>query len=217
MEGMQRVLVRATVVFTLCVASTFWFALPATAKGPSQGIITGPGLAGPIRLREPGARPIGADLARVVNLSGFFVGAWGDHDQHRLAQRPVGYLGPRYTITYSMGLSDRDSDKIVQYVYPFAEPVPITHMPPKQTYWDNYETVGAWYAARIGLRKTLIGLGLPAPIAALRSAGTGTATALVAPHEGSIPTGFLAASLAAVLAFAVIVMRRHPLGRSVRS
>jgi hypothetical protein len=213
---MQRVLVRATVVFALCVASTLWFALPVAAKGPSQGIITGPGLAGPIRLREPGARPIGADLARVVNLSGFFVGAWGDHDHHRLVQRPVGYLGPRYTITYWMGLSDRDSDTIVQFVYPFAEPVPITHMPPKQKYWESYETVGAWYAARIGLRKTLIGLGLPAPIAAVRSAGTGTTTATVAPHGGSIPTGFLAATLAGVLAFAVILIGRHRFGRSVR-
>jgi hypothetical protein len=187
------------------------------AKGPSQGIITGPGLAGPIRLREPGVRTIDVELWRVVRQSGFFAGAWGDDDHHRLVERPVGYLGPRYTITYAMGLSDRDPDRIVQYVYPFAEPLPITYMPAEQTYWGTSETVGAWYAARIGLRKTLIGLGLPAPIAALRSAGTGTATATVAPHEGSIPTGFLAATLAALLAFAAILIGRHRLGRSVRS
>jgi hypothetical protein len=205
---MKRVVVQIMVAFALCVASTLLFALPAMAKGPSQGIITGPGLADPIRLREPGARTIGADLARVVELSGFCVGAWGGDDHGRVAQPPFGYLGPRYTITYAMGLSDRDPDRIVQYVYPFAEPVPITHMPPQQKYWGSNETVGAWYAARIGLRKTLIGLGLPASDASLRSAGRGIATAVIARHEGSIPTGSLATTVVLVLAFAAIVMRR---------
>jgi hypothetical protein len=213
---MKRVLVQITVVLALCVASTLCFALPAIGKGPSQGIVTGPGLAGPIRLRDPSARTIGVDLARVVEQSGFFAGlAGGDRD--RRAQPPFGYLGPRYTITYMMGLSNRDPDTIVQYVYPFAEPVPITHMPENQKYWGSNETVGAWYAARIGLTKTLIGLGVPAWGASLRSAGGDAATAVVAPHDGSIPTGFLAASVVIMFAFGAILRRRHHPGRLVRT
>ena len=213
---MKRGLIHAMSVSAICIVATLWTSLPAIAKGPSQGVITGPGLAQPITLREPGAKTIGVDLANVVTWSGFSVGMWGG-DSDRLAHRPAGDLGPRYTITYSMTLSNRPSGKIVQYVFPYAEPLPITHMPPKQKYWGSNETVGAWYAARIRLRQTLIRLGLPSSTASQPAAGTDGVTAAVPPHAGSIPPWLLVAAAVLSLALAAILMRRHRLGRLVRS
>jgi hypothetical protein len=134
----------------------------ASAKGPSQGVITGPLLADPIRLREAGSPTIGPDLANVVTQSGFFVGVWGaNHSNGSLAHRPAGNLGPRYTITYKMAITERPTSDIVQYVFPYAEPQPITYIPPNQTYWGRSKTLGGWYAAPLGFMRTLIALGLP--------------------------------------------------------
>jgi hypothetical protein len=212
----KRGLVQAMSVSVICVAAALWTPLPAIAKGPSLGVITGPGLAYPIRLREPGARTIGLDLAKVVTQSGFSVGMWGG-DRDRLAHRPAGDLGPRYTITYNMTLSDRLTGTIVQYVFPYAEPLPITYMPAKQKYWGGQETVGAWYTARIGLRQTLIGLGLPTSGSSQPAAGSDAGTSAVPSPAGSIGTPFLVATAVLALALVALLMRRHRLRRSVLS
>ena len=132
----------AWTIVGISAAALLWTSVPAMAKGPSQGVITGPGLVDPIVLREPGSATIGADLADVVEGSGFFVGMWGD-GRDSLAHRPTGELGPRYTITYDMTLSDRRPHTITQYLYPYADPLPLTHMLAGQPYWRGSETVGA--------------------------------------------------------------------------
>jgi hypothetical protein len=202
--------------FAICVIAVLWTAVPAMAKGPSQGVITGPGLVGPISLRESGAATIGPDLATVVKESGFFVGVWGGDPDH-LTHRPAGDLGPRYAITYDMPMSDRRSDTIIQYVYPYAEPKPITYMPAKQVFWSDSETVGTWYVARVGLRETLIGLGLPASAPSPPVAGIDAPTATVSPQTGSIPTRLLAGAVVFAVALAAISIRRHRVRRPVHS
>jgi hypothetical protein len=206
---MKRGLALALSSVAIGVVGILWTSPPAVAKGPSQGIITGPGLSEPITLREPGAATIGPDLAGVVEQSGFFVGLGGG-DRDRLARRPAGDLGPRYTITYSMTLSDRDSGTIVQYVYPYAEPLPITYMPAKQTYWGT-KTVGAWYAARVGFRQTLIDVGLPASASPQPAAGSDAGPSAVSRPAGSILTGLVVATVFLALALVAILMRRNRL------
>jgi hypothetical protein len=194
----------------LAVVAVLWTSLPASAKGPSQGIITGPGLVDPIVLREPGSRGIGPDLSKVAMESGFFEGAWGGDPDHGTG-RPVGDLGPRYTITYDMAISDRRSDTIVQYVYPYAEPKPVTHMPAKQPFWGTQETVGGWYVARVGFRETLIGLGLPAaaPSPSASPAGIGMASATVPSQGDPIPSRLWIGAAVLALMLAAVLIRRH--------
>lgn len=193
------------------------FAAPsAFAKGPWQGVITGPGLAHPITLREPGSSTIGPDLANVVTQSGFFVGIWGGTDAHgRLAHRPAGSLGPRYTITYTIASADRPSSDIVQYVFPYAEPRPITYMPPNQEYWGNAETKGAWFAGNVGFRETLIGLGLPAtPLSGAQSPAVGSDVR--GDPINTVPGGsltiplWIAGALVAVTFVTILTRRRRP-------
>jgi hypothetical protein len=213
-EDMKRRLL--PLAFAICVIEVMWTSDPAMAKGPSQAVITGPGLADPILLREPDAETIGADLATVLKESGFFVGVWGG-DPDRLTHRLAGDLGPRYTITYDMPMSDRRSDTIIQYVYPYAEPKPITYMPAKQAFWGSEETVGTWYVARVGLRETLIGLGLPASAPSPPVAGIDAPTAAVPEQTGSIRTRLLAGAVVFALALATVSIRRHRAERSVPS
>jgi hypothetical protein len=202
--------------FAISVIAVLWTSVPAMAKGPSQGVITGPGLVSPISLRESGdAKSIGPDLASVAEESGFFLGVWGGDPDH-LRHRPAGDLGPRYTITYSMPLSERRSDTIVQYVFPYAEPKPITYMPAKQVFWGDNETVGTWYVARIGFRETLIGLGLPASAPSQPAAGISPPTVATV-QAGFDPTPILIGTAILALVLAAILMRRTLVARSVRS
>ena len=189
----------------------------AFAKGPSQGVITGPGLARPISLTWSDGPTAGPDLSTVVDQSGFFIGMWGG-TRGRLAHRPAGTLGPCYTITYTMTLGSGHSDQVVQYVFPYAEPRPITYMPAHQKYWKTYETEGAWFVPphEFGgtlFRQTLIRLGLPenAP-SGIQSPATGTdvGTGSVAGKNGSlaIPLSIAAAVVGVTLA-AILTRRRR--------
>jgi hypothetical protein len=200
---------RVPASFTVSVVAVLLMSLPAMAKGPSQGVITGPGLVEPITLREPGATTIGVDLASVVQGSRFFEGVWGG-DPERLVHRPAGDLGPRYTITYSMTVSRRPSGTITQFVYPYAEPLPITHIPAKQRFWGSSETVGGWFAAGIRFRRTLVAVGVPAS-SAPSTADIDAAATAAPPHGGSISLWLVATAVLvlAVLALAAILVRRR--------
>ncbi|HEY7401802.1 MAG TPA: hypothetical protein VH989_13015 [Actinomycetota bacterium] len=197
---MKLALTRVMSGAVLCVLAMLWTSPPALAKGPAQGVMTGPGIASPIRLRVPGTTTIGVDLAKVVEQSGFFSGAWDDDDRRRLDARPAGELGPRYTITYTMS-----PGKIVQYVYPYAEPRPITHMPAGQSFWGSNETVGAWYVAPIALRRTLVALGLPAEASPPLAAGHEPAPVVASSATGSNAAPIVVVLAGLALALVVIV------------
>src|ERR671918_2860553 len=79
----------------IVLTALFVVAPSALAKGPSQAVVTGPGIE-PTPLRPPGSPAIGADLATMVEASGFFAGLAGDRSKRLLNRRPAGGLGPRY-------------------------------------------------------------------------------------------------------------------------
>jgi hypothetical protein len=188
--------------------------LPAFAKGPSQAVVDGPGLSTPIALSEPGDPTIGPELADMVQKSGFLVGLWCRTCDRRLDHRPPGALGPRYTVTYTMAMDTAEgtrSSEVVQYVFPNAEPRPLTYMPAGQRFWGRTRTAGGWYVARSGLRRLFADLGV-----------TNDATEVMPGVEGdeasrhrsgewegvliSISVAAVAAALAVILAFG----RRRP-------
>ncbi len=175
----------------------------ASAKGATRAVITGPGLADPIVLTEEGAT--GGELAALADESGFYIGAWGALP-HRRIHEPAGDLGPRYSITYTM--LGEDGDEVVQYVFPYAEPRPITYMPAHQPLWSGgRETVSAWVAAHADLRRTLVGLGLPATRPS-SAAGSATTVGVV---EGwvSSAVAWIVVAVAALLLLAISIGRRR--------
>jgi hypothetical protein len=122
MELRQRAL---SVVLTLgllssCTAATLLVMLtpsPAFAKGPNKAVVSGPGLTHPITLTS--------DEVPFI----FFMSRPGRNAL--LPRRPGGPLGPRYTVTYP-AVWGAHSGKVIQYVFPYARPRPVTYTPPNQ-------------------------------------------------------------------------------------
>jgi hypothetical protein len=78
-------------------------------------------------------------------------------------------LGPRYTLTYELTWYRRNSEvahhRVIQYVFPFAQPRPVSYLPPGQLYLMRYRTEGGWFIALPYLLQVWSALGLPSTIA----------------------------------------------------
>ena len=116
-------------LFLLAVAA---LALPAaaSAKGPSEATITGPGLAKAITITGTRDRGLAVDVPR--RGSRLLPGRLrpGRRDPMRLG-RPKGDLGPRYSIDYNVPGRDGGSFTIRQDLYPYAKPYAVTYMKPQ--------------------------------------------------------------------------------------
>ena len=193
---MRHVIVGLAVLIACALAPT------ALGKGASEAAIAGPGLAGPISLAGEGD-PNGELLAAIADQGGFFPAVFVQTPDPMLDARPAGELGPLYTVRYVMPGPDNEADTLVQSVYPYASPSPVTHVEPGQAYWTTERTRGGWYVASPELRELLVSAGLPesAPIA---DAGPDDSPWRVV---GSLGV-FLAIGAAAVVAAAVMTKRR---------
>jgi hypothetical protein len=138
---------------------------PALAKGASEIVIQGPGLVHPITVK-PGDSPSSDQLMPLMIDSRFFLGLCHGRceSRSRLAHRPSRGLGPRYTLTYTMNL-EVTPHEVVQYVFPYAQPKPVTYMPARQTFLRHRKTGGGWFVAPLRLERELINLGIPATAA----------------------------------------------------
>jgi len=141
----------------LIVAAALALPAAALAKGPSEAIVTGPGI------DDDGvAIVLSGDDADYTNLSGFFPASFGQSPDPMLASRPDGTLGPKYRVTLTVpGPSGKD-DTILQDVYPYAVPSPVTYTPPGQTFFGTERTRGGWFVSTAGLTNVLVHAGLPA-------------------------------------------------------
>jgi hypothetical protein len=152
-------------------------ALPATAaaKGPSRAAIAGPGIT---TIRISGAEGSSTPFWRLVEATGWFEAAWGGS---RLPQLPPdGELGPRFTITWTVPSSNR----LLQDVYPYAKPYPLTYMPRGQKIYGT-PVKGGWFAGGAKLENVLLRVGVPAdpppePAASISSLKTGGIAAAAA-------------------------------------
>ncbi len=147
---MNRLLLIAAVALVLPAA--------ALAKGPSEAVVTGPGVDDDKGIVLTGL----GDDSDLTGLSGFFPAAFGQSPDPMLASAPSKTLGPKYRVRYTVPGPSGSDATIVQDVYPYAQPNPVTYTPPGQKFFDTERTRGGWYVSSMALRDLLVRAGLPA-------------------------------------------------------
>jgi len=154
---MRRNLVAAAVVVGA-------LALPsaAAAKGPSSASISGPRLDRSLAIQGQGEMGPGTPLGTLVDLGGYFSQMFGQTPDPTLRSQPKGSLGARYKVVYVVPGPNGIQSRVVQLVYPYAKPVPLTYMKPGQPFWSTDRAHGGWFRASAGLKRVLVRVGLPA-------------------------------------------------------
>jgi hypothetical protein len=146
----RRIAAAASVAVALLVAAG------ASAKGPESAKLTGPGLdQRSLTFAGNGEMGQGTPLGALVDASGFFAQMYGQAPDPTLKTRPAGTLGPRYRITYVVPGPNGIRSRVVQDVYPFAKPAPLTYMKPTQRYWGSRLAHGGWFRSTVALRQVL--------------------------------------------------------------
>jgi hypothetical protein len=178
--------------------------VPATAlaKGASEAEIVGPGLDEPISLVGEGQIG-GTRLTQIAEALGFFPAVFAQTPDPMLDERPAGALGPKYTMTYVMPGPNNELDEVVQDVYPYAEPTPVTYARPGQEFWTNGRTRGGWFVASSEFaREQLVAVGLPQT-----APGTNDGDGLRATLAGF---GIVLAATFAFVVLAAVRIRKRP-------
>jgi hypothetical protein len=137
---------------------------PASAKGPDQATITGPGLAGgTIVFRSGGGDPeAGTSFFQFVENVGFFPAVFRRSPDPMLDKRPNGSLGPRYKVVYRVPGPDNDTATVRQDLYPYASAGVVSYMKPGQSVFGGREhTRGGWFVAGTATKSVLVAAGFP--------------------------------------------------------
>src|SRR5262245_45046959 len=141
--------------FVAAIAAALLVPAVASAKGPTEAAISGPGFSKQIKVLYDGSGGTpGGDLTQ---QSGFFPAAFGQSPDPMLHRRPA-HLGPRYTLVWKV--PGGATFRVRQDVYPYARDGAVTYMKPGQPIFDM-TTRGGWYRDP-QLKRTLVGLGLSA-------------------------------------------------------
>lgn|SRR5262245_46601669 len=177
----------------------------ALAKGASEATIEGPGLDGVVAIPGDGEGG-GTTLGRLVDLSGFFPSVFEQTPNPMLDTKPDVTLGPRYVVRYVMPGPEGQESTLVQHLYPYARPYPVSYTRPGQPFWgatsqdatarrDGQHTFGGWYVSNAGLTKTLAAVGLPATAPAAGGGGFWSSTPNLIGLIAGIAVAFLALAL----------------------
>jgi hypothetical protein len=125
--------------------------VPASAKGPTEVEITGPGLDEPIRLDWDSANASPMQMLTEI--------LHGPAPAYRVA--PSEQLGPRYAVRFTM--AGPDGEEVTrQHLYPFADDGPLVRTPPGQTLYGEAQASG-WQRGPDDLDSLLVSLGAHAP------------------------------------------------------
>jgi hypothetical protein len=174
----------------------------ATAKGPGGATINGPGTGGGMTLGG-GGENVGTPLGDLAHYAGFFPAVFQQTPDPMRESRPKGDLGPKYEVTYTVPGPNNETFKIVQDVYPYANP-PVSYMKPGQKIWEVAGgTRGGWYVSTRALRERLIEAGLPRT----PPAGGSTADDAAAVSTGTLLA--IAASMGLLLVGSAVLLRRR--------
>jgi hypothetical protein len=161
-------------------------ALPvaASAKGPSEGSISGPAFSKTVRVVNDGGG--GSPGDNLTQASGFFPAAFGQEPDPMLHGKPSGPLGPRYTVVWQVPNGGGEIYRLRQDLYPYARGGAVSYTKPGQSVFGA-RSRGGWYRDT-GLKRALVALGLPKQ----------------APSSSTGPSAWLIAGLAAALALAAV-------------
>jgi hypothetical protein len=191
---MRRLLLLATLgALAALVASA-----PVAAKGPSTASITGPGLGHALPVKGDGEGGPDTSLGSLVQLGGYFAQVFTQIPDGTVRARPSGALGPRYHVVYRVPGPNGGVSMLVQDLYPYAKPGPVTYMPAGQRVWVGQRTHGGWFVAGPGLKAALVTAGLPKspPVSG-----------------GSFPWAWTVAGIVGVLALLALALRRQDIAR----
>jgi hypothetical protein len=199
-------LVLTLIASVACVAL---LAPGALAKGPVEASLAGPGLEQPIRFggwEDDMLEERGAPLMTFAEATGFFPAAFGQSPDPMLDSPPKGELGPRYTATYDLGgRPGWEENILVQDVYPYARPNPVTYMRAGQRFYGGMRTEGGWFVgvspSAPPLLDQLVAAGLPRTPP---RAGEGS------PFPWAIVGPLTAVAVLALGTLAIVVVRRRP-------
>ena len=145
---------------TFIAAALAALVLPAaaSAKGPTEGSISGPGFSKVVKVLYDGGG--GSPGDNLTQESGFFPAAFGQSPDPMLQSKPAGPLGPRYTIAWTVPGGSGSSFHIRQDLYPYARGGAVTYTKPGQPIFGA-TTRGGWYRGP-ALKRTLVSVGLAA-------------------------------------------------------
>jgi hypothetical protein len=136
------------------------FPAAAAAKGPSAASISGPDLRHAVNIEGYGEGGNDTALGVLVTDGGFFAQVYGA-TPGATTLPPVGTLGPRYEVTYTLPGGPNGDSTLRQDLYPYAVKGAVTYMAPAQKFWGTQSTPGGWYQGTAALRRTLVKAGLP--------------------------------------------------------
>ncbi len=183
--------------FVLALLAALAVPAAASAKGPDQASISGPGLAKTIVLGGNG-ESTGTGLGELAVRAGFFPAAFRESPDPMLNHAPTKQLGPKYRVRYRVPGPDSQTFWIDADLYPYAKDGALTYTKPGQRIFGMH-TRGGWFLGGTQLKLTLLHEGLTARA----PAASGTNAALFA---GIAVPGALALAAAGLL----YRRRRHP-------
>jgi hypothetical protein len=148
-------------IAAILVGAALFLPDAAGAKGPESASVTGPGLGDrSLTVAGQGELGNGTPLGALVDSGGFFAQMYGQVPDPTLKARPKGILGAHYRVTYVVPGPNGIRSRVVQDVYPFAKPVPLTYMRPGQKFWGDKFAHGGWFRSSVELRRALEQAGL---------------------------------------------------------
>ncbi len=183
----------------LLAAAALVLPAAASAKGPSEARITGPGLDKPIKIS--GTETDGSPIMSLAEAAGFFPAAFGQ-EPNPLIARPKGDLGPKYVITYEVPGGNFSNFTIRQDLYPYAaRSYALTYTKPGQPIFDM-QTKGGWWTDQ-RLKGVLVAAGLPKSAPAEKARTSSSA--------GFFSTGKIGAFVLVLFGIgaAAVLTRRH--------
>ena len=166
---LRRLIVLTALTAGMTTAAVVALATPALAKGPSQAVITGPGLAHPVVISGDGEPGQLGRLAGLAAQTGLYTAMFGagvsEPAPAPLHGVPSGAtLGPRYTIVYTVpGVTPQPGQefgRIREDLYPHAAGGPVIYIPPGQHGFGQPLLVTGWLRGTSQLIRTLARLGV---------------------------------------------------------